>query len=151
MTASLPPHPSLENLRKQAKTLHKKWRAGDPETLARIRAAHPQFVQLTDQQFQAAEPRLTDCQLVLAREAGFASWPQLKVAVESSNRELADRFVEIACLCYDDPHYDHRSFHARAYQMLVEHRIWPKRTSGGLRRRGMLKRSSRFSMKIRNW
>jgi hypothetical protein len=113
MTTSLPQNPSLENLKKQAKTLLKKWRAGDAETLARIQAAHPRWGE--------AKPRLADSQLVLAREAGFESWPQLKLAVESSNQELADQFVEIACLCYDDPHYDHRTFHARAQEMLARH------------------------------
>lgn len=27
-------------------------------------------------------------------------------------------FLDLACLCYDDPHYDHRSFHRRAQEML---------------------------------
>ena len=120
MTASLAPHPSLENLKKQAKTLQKAWSAREAEALARIRAAHPKYRGLSDTQFGAIKPRLTDCQLVLAREAGFASWAQLKVNIESANRKLADQFVELACLCYDDPHYDHRSFHARAFEMLRE-------------------------------
>lgn len=47
MTTSLPPNPSLENLKKQAKTLQKKWQAGDPGTLSRIRAAHSQYVRVT--------------------------------------------------------------------------------------------------------
>lgn len=136
MTTPLPPHPSLENLKKQAKTLLKKWRAGDAETLARIRAAHPQFTGLSGEQLRAAQPRLADCQLVLAREAGFESWPQLKVAVQASNQELADQFVDLACLCYDDPHYDHRSFHSRAHEMLaghpqlVESHIWAAAAAG---------------------
>ena len=121
MTNSLPPNPSLENLKKQAKTLQRKWRSGDAETLARLRAKHPQYAELPNQQILAITARLTDCQLVLAREAGFESWPQLKVAVESANQELAHQFVDIACLCYDDPHYDHRSFHARAAEMLHHH------------------------------
>ncbi len=113
------PHPSLENLRKQAKTLRTKWKAGDADTLVRVRAAHPQYAHISDQQLREAKPRLTHCQLVLAREAGFGSWPQLKVAVESANQELASEFVDLACLCYDDPHYDHRMFHARAHEMLA--------------------------------
>ena len=127
MPTSLPSNPSLENLKKQAKTLLKKWRAGDPETLSRIRAAHPH---------DTGKPRLTDCQLVLAREAGFESWPQMKVAVESANQEAANEFVDLACLCYDDPHYDHRSFHARAHDMLAknpelaEANIWSAAASG---------------------
>lgn len=121
MTTSFPPNPSLENLKKQAKALQKKWRAGDAQTLSRIRAVHPQYARLSDVQLRAAKPRLSDCQLVLAREAGFESWPQMKVAVRSSNQEVADQFVNLACLCYDDPHYDHRSFHARAQEMLANH------------------------------
>ena len=123
MTQSLPANPSLENLKKKARTLQKTWRAGGAETIARIRGAHPQYSGLSDDQLRAIRPRLTDCQLVLAREAGFDSWPQLKAAVEAANRELPDEFVEIACLCYDDPHYDHRSFHARAHEMLRD-RPW---------------------------
>src|SRR5579864_2812039 len=118
MTTSLPPNPSLENLKKQAKTLQKAWQAGDTETLARIRAAHPRYAGVSDQQLRSVKPRLTDCQLVLAREAGFNSWPQLKVAVQAANQELTDQFVTIACLCHEDPHYDHRSFHIRAHETL---------------------------------
>lgn len=127
---------TTENLKKQAKTLQKKWRAGDPETLSRIRAAHPQYTGMSDDQLSSAKPRLTDCQLVLAREAGFESWPQMRVAVQSSNKEAANQFVDLACLCYDDPHYDHRSFHARAHDMLANHpeladaNIWAAAAAG---------------------
>lgn len=126
MTNSLPASPSIENLKKQAKTLLKTWRSGDAKSLARLRAV----------QTPVGRPRLADCQFVLAREAGFASWPQLKVAVEAAARELADRFVEIACLCFDDPHYDHRSFHARAHELLranpslTEANIWSAAAAG---------------------
>jgi hypothetical protein len=136
MTNPLPPRPSLENLRKQAKTLQKGWNSGDAEALARIRAAHPQYAQLTEAQLRAIQPRLTDCQLVLAREAGFASWPQCKIAIEAATRELAAEFVNIACLCYDDPHFDHRMFHARAHQLLranpevSEATIWSAAAAG---------------------
>jgi ankyrin repeat protein len=139
MTTPLPTNPSLENLKKQAKTLQKKWRSGHAETLARIRAVHPQYAGISYEQIRAVKPRLTDCQLVLAREAGFESWPQLKMAVQSSNQELASQFVFIACLCYDDPHYDHRSFHIRAREMLTMHpelaeaNIWAAATAGNAR------------------
>ncbi len=136
MTTSLPENPSLENLKKQAKTLQKSWQAGDPETLARIRAAHPRYEDASDEQLRTSKPRLTDCQLVLAREAGFDGWPQLKIAVQAANQELADQFVTIACLCHDDPHYDHRSFHIGAHEMLVanprisEASIWSAAAAG---------------------
>jgi ankyrin repeat protein len=138
MTKSLPANPSLENLKKQAKTLQKAWCARGAEAIARIRASHPQYGGLSEEQLRAITPRLADCQLVLAREAGFDSWPQLKAAVQAANRELPDEFVEIACLCYDDPHYDHRSFHARAHEMLrdkpwlSEVNIWCAATAGNI-------------------
>jgi len=138
MTKPLPASPSLENLKKQAKTLQKAWSAGTPEAISRIRAAHPQYSGLSEEQISAIKARLTDCQLVLAREVGFDSWPQLKVAVESANRELPDEFVTIACLCHDDPHYDHRSFHERAHEMLgdkpwlADANIWSASTAGNV-------------------
>jgi ankyrin repeat protein len=136
MSKPLPANPSLENLKKQAKTLKKAWQAGQKEPLARIRAAHPQYAGATDEQLREARPRLTDSQLVLAREAGFASWPQMKVAVESAGHNLADQFVETACLCYDDPHFDYRTFHVRAFEMLnanpwlAEANLWCAATAG---------------------
>jgi ankyrin repeat protein len=138
MTTSLPLHPSLENLKKQAKTLQKKWLAGESETLARIRAAHPQYAAISVEQLSALRPRLTDCQLVLAREAGFESWPQMNVAVRAVNQELANQFIDLACLCYDDPHYDHRSFQARAHEILAQHpelaevHIWAAAAAGNI-------------------
>lgn len=118
MTTSLPPNPSIENLKKQAKTLKKAWQQGAANALQRLRAAHPQYANAPDEKLRSIKPRLADCQLVLARELGFDGWPQLKVAIESARKELPDQFVEVACLCFDDPHYDHRSFHARAHEML---------------------------------
>jgi ankyrin repeat protein len=133
---TLPPNPSLDNLKKQAKTLKKSWQRGDAAALERIRASHPQYANAPDEYLRTAKPRLTDCQLVLARECGFDSWRELKVAAESANNDLPDQFVTIACLCYDDPHYDHRSFHAQAHEMLrqnpwlAEANIWSAATAG---------------------
>lgn len=81
MAAPIPPNFSLENLRKQAKALQKAWRAGEAGAFGRVRAVHPRYGDASDQQLQATKPKLTDCQLVLAREAGFDCWPQLTVAV----------------------------------------------------------------------
>ena len=68
MTASLPPAPSLEQLRKQAKDLLRAVRSGDPDALARVAASGP----------RPGEPlRLSGAQLVVAREHGFPSWPRL--------------------------------------------------------------------------
>ncbi len=53
-----------------------------------------------------------------------------------SSHLLPDEFVTIGCLCYDDPHFDHRSFHAQAREMLRENpwlaeaNIWSAATAG---------------------
>ena len=59
MSRSLPPHPNLEHLKKQAKDL------------------------LQDLKQQNPALKLADAQHALAREYGFASWPKLKAYVES--------------------------------------------------------------------
>jgi ankyrin repeat protein len=73
MTTPLPAAPSLEQLRKQAKELVRARRGG-------------------------AEPlRLSEAQLALAREYGFASWPRLKAYVErvsANGPRLAHAFVD---------------------------------------------------------
>ncbi|HEU4720942.1 MAG TPA: Clp protease N-terminal domain-containing protein [Gemmatimonadaceae bacterium] len=68
----LPPRPSLEYERKEAKALLRRLRAGDPDAIARARAQHHAFGATS-----SARARLADAQLVLAREYGFASWPRL--------------------------------------------------------------------------
>ncbi len=133
MTNSLPSNPSLDNLRKQAKTLQKAWKAGDPAALARIRASHPQYANASDNALRAAKPRLTDCQLVLAREAGFDNWSAMKVAIESAGQELVDQFLKLAVLNYYGPHSLDRP---RAYDLLRDHpqlakaNIWSAATVG---------------------
>lgn len=59
MSRSLPPHPNLTHLKKQAKDL------------------------LRDLKQQNPALKLADAQHALAREYGFASWPKLKVHVEA--------------------------------------------------------------------
>lgn len=75
MQRSLPAQPSLIQLKHQAKDLLKEYRGSEPEAMARYRAQHP----------GASGPEaatLSDAQLVIAREYGFASWPKLKQHVE---------------------------------------------------------------------
>jgi ankyrin repeat protein len=68
---------NLEQLRKQAKELVKAARGGDPPALERL---------------AGREPILANAQLVLAREAGYASWPALVASLEAS----PDAFVVAA-------------------------------------------------------
>jgi ankyrin repeat protein len=69
---NLPPDPSLEQQKKQAKELLHALRAGDVDARARFRRHLPDKPRLT----------LADAQLVLAREYGFESWARLKAHIE---------------------------------------------------------------------
>jgi hypothetical protein len=68
---------NLEQLRKQAKELVKAARAGDEAATSRL---------------GGRDTILANAQLVLAREHGYRSWPELVVAAEAS----VDAFVEAA-------------------------------------------------------
>src|SRR5262245_15846449 len=67
-TKSLPPRPSLESLRKQAKKLAREIAGGNADALARARTQLP-----------GVDPPLTqrNAQLVIAREYGCAGWQDL--------------------------------------------------------------------------
>jgi hypothetical protein len=69
----LPARPSLESLRKQAKKLARDAAAGDGAAIARIHAQLP----------RTARPlTIRNAQLVIAREYGFAGWPDLTAEVQ---------------------------------------------------------------------
>jgi ankyrin repeat protein len=71
MSRKLPPSPSLEHLRKQAKRLLKECLAGDPEAIVLLGRRRP----------GAPPPKLADAQHAIAREYGLATWSQLKQTV----------------------------------------------------------------------
>jgi hypothetical protein len=73
-TIPLPERPSIEHLRKQAKTLRRDVLAGAADALALVAEHHPSR---TEGMFS-----LDDAQLVIARRYGFASWPRLRSEVE---------------------------------------------------------------------
>jgi len=83
MSRQLPPSPSLEQLKKQAKSLVKRQRAADSEALARIRENHPRWRNLPEEQVAASPFALADAQLVIASEYGFASWSKLQSHVKT--------------------------------------------------------------------
>lgn len=71
---SLPCGLCLDQYRTQAKDLFKQAQAAEPEATRRIHRSHP-----TPQTVLTAHRlRLSDCQLVIARELGYTSWPKLK-------------------------------------------------------------------------
>jgi ankyrin repeat protein len=83
MSRQLPPNPSLEQLKKQAKSLLKRQQAADSEALTRIRENHPRFRNLPEEKVAASRFALADAQLVIASEHGFASWAKLQSHVKT--------------------------------------------------------------------
>jgi len=68
----IPTHASFESIRKQAKRLARLASANNPEALTRVQAQfHNPALPLS----------LRDAQLVIAREQGFAGWPELRAAM----------------------------------------------------------------------
>src|SRR5260370_15568887 len=90
MPKSLPPRPSLEQLKKQAKDLLKSHASRTDESLARIRENHPRFGNASQSELQNVKFSLSDAQLVIAREYGFASWPKLNEHIRSVLVETSD-------------------------------------------------------------
>lgn len=119
----LPSNPSIENLRKQAKTLRNGVRANERAAVARVREFH-----LTPED-SSKEFQLSDAQLVVARSYGFPSWTKLKLYVEAVERHTfvptesdtesrADQFVRLACLDYQSDRVERRE---RARELFAEH------------------------------
>ena len=113
----LPSNPSLENLRKQAKSLHKAVRSNDPDALVRLGEFHPRPGEVLN------HFRLSDAQLIVARSYNFMSWARLKNYVETVERHsfmpphpravldaesITDRFIRLACLDYLADHVSRR-------------------------------------------
>src|SRR5262245_7375097 len=101
----LPRNPSLENLRKQAKSLHRSVLAENADALARAREFKPNADRSKD------KFTLADAQFVIARTYNFQSWAKLKQYVallnqhsfrppaeEDERESLSFRFVRLACL-----------------------------------------------------
>ncbi|RQO79968.1 ankyrin repeat domain-containing protein [Acidovorax sp. FJL06] len=85
----LPPRPDLGHLKKQAKDLLAGYRSGERGALARFRAALPAAAGRSDAAIAALGLRLHDAQSCLAREHGFAAWPDFQGFV-LARRALVD-------------------------------------------------------------
>ncbi|MTH98359.1 ankyrin repeat domain-containing protein [Roseibium sp. RKSG952] len=81
---SVKPRQTLDGYRKNARALKKAYASAEPEALERA----------ARQGISSASPKHADFLHVVAREAGFASWPKLKLALEiagMSRPDCADR------------------------------------------------------------
>jgi ankyrin repeat protein len=79
--ATLPAHPNLDHLRRQARDLLRAADAGDGDAVRRLEGASERL-------------NLSAAQLAVAREYGFASWPKLKAEVDARTLDLAQRAEE---------------------------------------------------------
>jgi hypothetical protein len=81
MSKPLPSSPSLEQLKNQAKDLLHDARNNAPEALERLQRSVPRLATLGEPSSASSPLTLSDAQLAVAREYGFASWPRLKAHV----------------------------------------------------------------------
>ena len=99
----LPDRLNLDHLKKQAKELIRRYRARDAAAMARFRSTLPATAGLGDEDLSSRGLRLHDAQSCIAREHGFASWPDLKRYVEVqavAHKERAVRVLHWAQLLY---------------------------------------------------
>src|SRR6185369_3844428 len=93
-----PDRPSLEQLKKQAKTLLHAAQTRESAALQRF-AALPAFAGSSVEAIGAADLALHDAQSVIAREYGFPSWNALREEVEARTLSFdaaVDEFVRCA-------------------------------------------------------
>lgn len=107
----LPDHPDLTPLRRQAKSLRDRVRAGDADAIARVHEHHPSPRAVPGDDATTTGFLLADAQLTVARSYGFSSWPALRRHVDEVHRltrspHLAaarsgtDELLRRACLDY---------------------------------------------------
>jgi ankyrin repeat protein len=94
---------NLDHLKKQAKQLIRLYRSRDTTAMARFRSTLPATAGLSNEDLSSRGLRLHDAQSCIAREHGFASWPDLKRYVEVqavAQKERAVRVLHWAQLVY---------------------------------------------------
>jgi type IV pilus assembly protein PilB len=88
MTRQLPSKPSIEQLRNQAKDIHKAHKNGEHSCCAVLRNLH-QFKDKPDEEILKTEVGLQEIQFALAMEYGFKNWNELKASAGTSGIEVA--------------------------------------------------------------
>jgi hypothetical protein len=77
----LPEHPHLDVPRREARELLEACQSGSRDALDRIRRRHPKFKDAPDNAAPNVHLKLSDAQLVIAREYGFYTWAMLKARI----------------------------------------------------------------------
>jgi hypothetical protein len=91
----LPNRLNLDHLKKQAKELIRLYRSHDQAAMARFRSTLPATAGLSNEDLSSQGLRLHDAQSCIAREHGFASWPDLKRYVEVQAVAQKERVVRV--------------------------------------------------------
>jgi hypothetical protein len=84
VSRGLPQRPHLDVPKRQARDLLNEWRANNAQAMDRIRGRHPMFGSAGNSEIVSATFRLSDAQLVIAREYGFSTWAELKQRITSN-------------------------------------------------------------------
>jgi len=83
-TKQLPENPSLDHLKHQAKDLLRQHALRESSSAQRLREFLPHLRHATDEKVFSAHLALSDAQLAIAREYGFASWVRLRRHIEKN-------------------------------------------------------------------
>jgi hypothetical protein len=78
VSRGLPEQPHLDVPKREARELLAEWRDARPEAFERIQHRHPKFRTADFAGMAGAAFKLSDAQLVIAREYGFLNWAELK-------------------------------------------------------------------------
>ncbi|MEQ8962013.1 MAG: DUF1835 domain-containing protein, partial [Coleofasciculus sp. C2-GNP5-27] len=99
---------NLEQQKKRAKELLRQFKACQVSAFKRFEQHHPQGKNL-DTDIRTFEPKLSDAQLVIARENGLSSWAKLKAHIEQLNQARQ----AIALKSISSPDADGKTLHLR--------------------------------------
>jgi hypothetical protein len=93
VSRGLPAQPHLDVPKKQARELLRQCKAKSIDALDRIRRRHPKYF-TADNDAIAAGLKLSDAQMVIAREYNFSSWKQLKERITANTvAQLIDKAI----------------------------------------------------------
>ena len=93
VSRGLPAQPHLDVPKQQARELLRQSKAKSSDVLDRVRRQHPRFHTAADDAI-STRLKLSDAQLVIAREYGFSSWTQLKQRITGNTAaQLIDKAI----------------------------------------------------------
>lgn len=91
---TLPPRANLRHLKTQAKDLMKALASRDREAAKRVKNHLPKQALASIDEILTSKLSLQESQLVIAREYGFPTWPQLKEYIELIERQRGKRDLD---------------------------------------------------------